>query len=138
MESYERMGLAILSAVAGGSFALIRRWGRETARTLHQAHPRLVAEGDPQETLRRLEGLREDLFDFPAIQTRMIRDGEVHLEIGYGMSPRAEEAACHQTMGFIEQLLESSRAEKIVVDPIRSSWTGDDETVVRARWLPRW
>lgn len=138
MESYERMGLAIMDKIAGGSFALIRRWGRETVRALHQVHPDLIEEGDPTETFRRFDRIRETFFDFPAVESKFIREGQAVFEIQYGMSPRAEEAACHQSLGFFERLLELSGAEKIVVEPISRSWAGDDRTVVAARWRPKW
>ena len=138
MESYERMGLAILDRIAGGSFALIRRWGRETARALHQANPRVVVEGDPRETLTRFDGLRGALFDFPAFALSSLREGEALFEIDYGMGPRAEEAGCQQSVGVIEQLLELAGAEKVIVEPISRSWAGADTTVIRAKWSPRW
>lgn len=138
MGSYERMGLAIMDKVAGGSLSLIRRWGRETVAALHEKHPHMIVEGDPQETFRRFDNFREILFDFPAVLFRFIRDGEVLLEIDYGMSPRAEETASHQSMGFIERLLELAGAEKITVEQVSRSWAGDDKTAIRARWSPMW
>ena len=138
MGSYERMGLAIMVTVAGGSLSLIRRWGRDTARTLQEKFPQLIAESDPAETLRRFDGLRETLFDFPAYHSNLVRDGEVHIHLDYGMGVRAEEAACEQSMGVIEQLLELSGAEKAGVELISRSWAGAEKTVIRARWRPSW
>lgn len=138
MESYERMALAIMDKIAGGSFSLIRRWGRDSVAVLHEKHPHMIAEDDPRETLRRFDTLSETLFDFPAVELRFIRDGEAHLEIDYGMGARAEEIATHQTVGVIERLLELAGAEKVAVEPISRSWTGDGRTVIRAKWSPGW
>lgn len=138
MDSYERMGLAILDNVAEGEMALIHRWGRETVDILYESQPYLIQAGDPRETFTRFDVLRQTLFDFPAVQSKFIRDGKVLLQIDYGMSPRAEEAACHQSLGFIERLLELAGAEKIAVGLTRRSWNGDDDTVMEVSWSPRW
>lgn len=138
MDSYERMGLAILDNIAGGDMELIHRWGRETVDLLHESQPYLIADGDPSETFNRFDVLRQTLFDFPAVQSRFIRDGKVSILIDYKMSARAEEAACHQSLGFIERLLELAGAENIQVGLARRSWSGDGDTVMEVAWSPKW
>lgn len=138
MESYERMGLSIMDNIAGGDLDLIQRWGRATVDLLHQSQPDIFAEGDPRETFVRFDVLRRTLFDYPAVESRYLRDGKVILEVDYGMSSRAEEAACHQSMGFLERLLEVSGAEEIRVELMERAWRGDDRTVLCVRWRPLW
>ncbi len=141
METYERMGLAILDQVAAGDLELIHRWGRDTVDLLQQAEPYLIAEGDPRETFSRFDVLRQMLFDFPAVESKGVRDGKATLELSFGMSQRAEEAACHQSIGFLERLLELSGAEGISVVPLRYAWEEGEEggaTVIEVRWRPTW
>jgi hypothetical protein len=138
METYERMGLAILANVAQGDLSLIRRWGRETLDLLCDQEPDLLALGDPRETFARFHVLRQSLFDFPAVEARVVRDGKALLEIDYGMSPLAEEAACHQSLGFLERLLELSGAEEIDVSLTACSWSGAERTVMKVCWRPMW
>jgi hypothetical protein len=138
METYERMGLAILETVADGDLGLIRLWGRETLDLLVEKEPDLLALGDPRETFARFQVLRQTLFDFPSVEARVVRDGKALLEIDYGMSPLAEEAACHQSLGFLERLLELSGADEIDVRLTACSWSGAERTVMKVCWRPRW
>jgi hypothetical protein len=138
METYERMGLAILENVAQGDLGLIRRWGRETVDVLYREQPDLFAHGDPRETFSRFQGLRQTLFNFLCVESRLIKDGKALLIIDYGMSPLAEEAACHQSIGFMERLMELSGAEDVEVRLTACSWKGDERTVMEVLWRPKW
>jgi hypothetical protein len=138
METYERMGLAILETVAHGDLSLIHRWGRETVDLLCEQEPDLLALGDPRETFARFHVLRQSLFDFPAVEATVVRDGKALLEIDYGMSSPAEEAACHLSMGFLERLLELCGAEEIDVSLTACSWEGAERTEMTVRWRPMW
>ena len=138
MATYERMGLAILDQVAEGDFDLIHRWGRDTVDLMQKVEPYLIAEGDPRETFSRFDVLRQMLFDFPAVESKGVRDGKAVLEINFGMSQRAEEAACHQSIGFLERLLELSGADEINVKPLSYSWEEGGVTVIEVRWRPTW
>jgi hypothetical protein len=134
MDVYERMGLAILAEIAGNDLELVRKWGRQTIDELVHAQPELFTNADARETFMRFQVLRQSLFDFPAARITAIHDGEARLEISYGMSPKAEEAATYQSMGFIERLLEISRASNPDVRLRTCSWKGDDATVILVRW----
>jgi hypothetical protein len=93
-----------------------------------------LASADPRKTFMRFQVLRQSLFDFPAVRITAIHDGEARLEISYGMSPRAEQAATHQTIGFLQRLLEISGARNPDVRLRARSWDGDDTTVLLVRW----
>jgi hypothetical protein len=137
MDVYERMGLAILAEIARGDLDLVRHWGWQSINELAVAQPELFAFADTRETFMRFQILRQSLFDFPAARITSIHDGEARLEISYGMSPKAEEAATYQSMGFLERLLEISKARKPEVHLKARSWQGDAATIVLVRWEPR-
>ena len=134
MDVYERMGLAILAKIARNDLELVRNWGRQSIDELALAQPELFASADARETFMRFQVLRQSLFDYPAARIIAIHDGEARLEISYGMSPKAEEAATHQSMGFLERLLEISKASNPEVRLRTRSWEGDDTTVILVRW----
>lgn len=134
MDVYERMGLAILAEIAGNDLEMVRNWGRQTIDELALAQPELFAFADVRETFMRFQVLQQSLFDFPAVRITAIHDGEARLEISYGMSPKAEEAATHQSLGFIERLLEIANARNPEVSLRTRSWAGDDTTVILVRW----
>jgi hypothetical protein len=134
MDVYERLGLAILGEIAGNDLELVRNWGRQTIDELAFAQPELFAGADLRETFMRFQVLRQSLFDYPAARITAIHDGEARIEISYGMSPKAEEAATYQSIGFLERLLEISGARNPEVRLRTRSWEGDDTTVIHARW----
>jgi hypothetical protein len=134
MEVYERMGLAILAEIAGNDLELVRKWGRQTIDALLPLQPELFARTDPRETFMRFQVLRQSLFDYPAARLTAIHDGEARLAIAYGMSPKAEEAATYQSMGFLERLLEISGGREPDVRLRERSWAGDDTTLIVIRW----
>src|SRR5690349_4323815 len=57
METFERMGNAILGVITRGELFPVRLWGRYSAVQLAKAHPMLLDEGDPAETLARFRVL---------------------------------------------------------------------------------
>lgn len=138
MESYERLGLAILDHVAKGNLARIRRWGKATVDILYEMQPDVFKPGDPRETLARFDVLGGTLFNWPAARTTVIRDGKACVDLDYGMSPRAEEAACHQSLGFLERLLERAGADGIKVRVVKGTWAGDPNTEIEVTWTPLW
>jgi hypothetical protein len=133
MDVYERFGLAILEEIAHGDLSLAREQGRKTIDELATRLPELFVPSDPRETFMRFQVLRQSLFDFPAASIGAIHDGEARMEIAYGMSPKAEQAATFQSMGFLERLLELSGAEPNVTLRTRS-WEGDETTMIVVKW----
>jgi hypothetical protein len=135
MATFERFGLAILDHLKGTTLEAVRFWGRFSASTFWESNPELVVEGEPVESLMRLKVIQRTLFDFPAFDMPMLAEGHAYVTIAYLMSPRAEEAASHQTMGFCEGVLSLAG----VITPIESSfkkraWQGDDETLLELTW----
>jgi hypothetical protein len=135
METFERFGVAILSE-HGGSLDAVRLWGRLSANQYSAEHVDLVAPHDPVESLMRLKVLRSTLFDFPAFDIPMLNDSHAHVVVTYHMGPVAEEAACHQTMGFCEQILSLAGAIDVQSSFEERSWTGDPRTLCSFEWRP--
>lgn len=134
MESFERMGLAILAEIAKGDVELSRLWGKAQVEWVNVQHPGLVAMGDPCDTLMRFRVLRNSFFDYPALEIRAISDGEAAVEVGYGMSAVAEQAASLQTMGFFERLLELAGARNVNAWFSSQAWGKDPVSTLQLRW----
>jgi eukaryotic-like serine/threonine-protein kinase len=133
METFERMGLAILAEITS-DMQLARAWGRAQIDGLSRTHGNLVAPGDPCDTLMRFRVLRRGFFDFSALDIPSLHDGEAIVLVDYGMSARAEEAASWQTLGFFERLLEVSGARNVLAQFSSTSWTGDLVTTIQLHW----
>lgn len=134
MESFERMGNAILAEVAGSDLEAVRLWGRFSVDALRAQNPQLVADGDPVETLMRFRVLRSTFFDFDALEIPTLVDGQAMIVIRYHMGETAEEAASYQTMGFFERLLEIGGALNVYAQFKERSWNGDARTVLEVLW----
>jgi hypothetical protein len=134
METFERMGLAILTAIAQNDLDAVRIFGRGSIDWLCQTYVNLVASGDPRDTLMRFQVLRRGFFDYTALEIASISDGEASIVVSYGMGPRAEEAASWQTLGFFERLLEVSGATQVKAWFSSRSWADDLVTIVELRW----
>jgi hypothetical protein len=136
METFERMGLAILTEIAHGDLETVRAFGRFSIDWLCQQQPSLVAPGDPCDTLMRFQVLRNGFFNYPALEISSVFDGEACIRVGYGMGPRAEEAASWQTLGFFERLLSVAGAKDVRVWFSTRTWDGGPATVMQLRWAP--
>jgi hypothetical protein len=138
MESFERMGNQILATVAGGQLLAVHHWGRLSASVLRAAHPQLLAQDDPVESLSRFRVLRATFFDFEAIEVPMLHDGEAQLVIHYYMGMPAEEAAAVQTQGFFEGLLWLAGAKDVRSSFREKSWEGAARTLLDLKWRGPW
>ena len=134
METFERLGLAILKVVARGQIHRVREWGRASIEHLAKTVEQLIVEGDPRESLMRFQVYRRTFFDFEALTTLNLSDGAAELQVAYGMSPLAEEAAATQTVGFCVGLLERAGAKSVRGYFTEESWKGADRTVVGLAW----
>jgi hypothetical protein len=134
MATFERLGVAILSHIEGTTLDAVRLWGAFSAAQYVREHPQLIARGDPAETLMRLKVLRATLFDFPAFDIQLLEERQAHIVVDYRMGPVAEEAACHQTMGFCEGVLSLAGVRSISASFLERSWAGDPRTVIALKW----
>ncbi len=134
MDTFERMGLAILAEIAHEDLEMVQAWGRVSIDGLTSVEPNLIAPGDPRETLMRFQVLRSGFFDYSALTSREITDAEALVDVHYEMGARAEEAATHQTMGFFERLLAIAGAREVVVKLVSKSWALDPTTTIAMNW----
>ena len=134
MATFERFGLAILKVVAEGNLQHVRVWGQVSASRVAASVPDLLVPGDPRESLMRLQVFRRCFFDFEALSILQISDTSADVWIGYGMSPAAEEAACIQTLGFFEGLVELAHGTSVKSSFPESAWVGDRRTVLSLGW----
>jgi hypothetical protein len=134
MDTFERMGNQILELVARGDLGAVREWGRRSVDQLRADLPGLIAYGDPMESISRFQVLRSVYFDFDAIEILMLHEGAALIGITYHMGMPAEQAACCQTQGFFERLLELSGAVDVVAGFGERSWAGDGRTVLAIEW----
>ena len=134
METFERMGNAILSEVADNDVELVRAWGWASVEPLRRAFPMLVADGDPIESLARFRVMRATFFDFEAITLASLEGDEARIGIAYQMGARAEEAAAYQTMGFFEGVVQAAGVKSPRAAFSERSWTGDTRTLLVLAW----
>lgn len=134
MATFERLGLAVLHTIAANDFALVRRWGRESVDAVVSAADQLVVPGDPRESLMRFQVYRRTFFDFEALSVLQVCDGSAQLQISYGMSSGAEQAAAIQTLGFFEGLVAKAGGTDVTGVFSERSWEGDAHTVVSLAW----
>jgi len=134
METFERFGIAILSELDGANLDAVRAWGRFSASQYSIEHPDLVALNDPVESLMRVKVMRSTLFNFPAFDIPMLIESHAHVVVTYHMGRTAEEAACHQTMGFCEEVLLLSGAADVHAIFQERTWTGDPRTLFSLEW----
>lgn len=134
METFERMGNAILTEIAHDDLEAVRMWGRFSVDALRAATPDLVSPGDPVETMMRFRVLRSTYFDFDALTVSSVTEDHARIAIHYYMGRIAEEAASLQTLGFFERLLEIADATNVHARFVKRSWVGDGETVLEIDW----
>jgi hypothetical protein len=136
IETFERFGIAILSGLDGATLDAVRSWGRFSASQYSAEHPNFVALNDPVESLMRLKVMRSTLFNFPAFDILMLIESHADVVVTYHMGRTAEEAACHQTMGFCEEVLSISGATDVHAAFQERSWVGDPRTLFSLEWGP--
>ena len=135
MESFERLGLVILDELVGRERDAVRLWGRSIITNVVQFVPSLVARGDARESIVRLGRFLGSLFDFPAIEVVSVSERRAVVQIAYGMHAEAEAAACWQTQGFFEALVQESGGTGLSVE-LRSGVEGEarSPTVLALEW----
>jgi hypothetical protein len=134
MATFERLGIVVLHLIAKNEFHLVREWGRQSVKNIAQNVDQLVVPDDPRESLMRFQVFRRTFFDFEALSVLQVSDGAAQLQISYGMSSAAEQAASIQTMGFCEGLIDLARGRSIKAGFSERSWEGDPHTVLNLSW----
>jgi len=133
MATFERLGIAILDHLEGATLDAVRLWGRFSAQQFED-DSNMIVPGEPVESLMRLRVVRSTLFDFPAFDIPMLTEGHAYVAMTYHMSPRAEEAACNQTMGFCEGVVSLSGGGNVRAVFKERAWEGDSRTLFDLEW----
>jgi hypothetical protein len=134
METFARFGLAILDEIAQGDTFLARAWGRLSLDYVVTVHESLLVPGDPRESLMRLIVFRDSFFDFDAVSMPRLTDTHAAVQVHYGMTPRAEQAASFQTIGFFGRLVELAGGVGVLTEFTQRSWEGDATTEFTIDW----
>lgn len=134
MDTFERLGLAVLGLIAGGDLEAAHAWGRLSVDRMAARREELVSPGDPGGTMRRFNEARSTFFDFDGVWLEEVNAEAALIRIDYGMSPPAEEAAAQQTRGFFERLLELAAASDIEARFVERSWVTYGPTLLRITW----
>jgi len=134
METFERMGNAILKEIAHFDLDAVRAWGMLQLEQLRSEQPMLLAPNDPVETLMRFRVHRATFFDFDTLSIPTLTIDHAHVVIGYNMGAMAEEAASHQTMGFFEALLAAAGARDVRARFLQRAWDGAQSTILELEW----
>jgi hypothetical protein len=133
MATFERLGIAILDHLEGATLDAVRLWGRFSAQQFED-NSDMIVPGEPVESLMRLRVVRSTLFDFPAFDIPMLTEGHAYVAMTYHMSPRAEEAACNQTMGFCEGVVSLSGGTNVRAVFKERAWERDSRTLFDLEW----
>ncbi len=136
MDVFERLGIGILHEIAKGQKDAVRMWGYFQVDALQELHPSLITPGDPCESMRRFEVLRNGFFNFEALQVVAVSENTAHVRVAYHMSAVAEEAASWQTLGFFERLVTLAGGENVFAELTEKSWAGDLRTTIELAWRP--
>lgn len=134
MDSFERLGVAILEEIVGRERASVRLWGHAQVTTILRFVPELLARGDPKESVARLGAFLATLFDFRAIELESTAERSATIRIDYGMQPLAEEAACWQTQGFFEALVQESGGRGLSAQLTHAPGALHHPTVLTLEW----
>jgi len=133
-EAFERMGLAIITEIAGGDFEGPYLWGRASVDGLSAIHESLVCHDDPMVSLMRFQVLRTSFFNFDPVVFESITGNRAIMKIEYGMCGIAEHAATGQTLGYFERILELSGACNVQHRYLGRIWEGDPITRLAMTW----
>jgi hypothetical protein len=135
METFERLGVAILKEIAHGQQEGVRMWGRFQVMSSQRQFPELVAAGSPRETIMRFRTLSRGFFDYDAVEILDVEDEEATVSIAYRMGALAEETACNQSFGFFEGLVEAGGGKETRAAFTACSWKGAPRTLIRLQWV---
>ncbi len=136
METFERLGKAILAEIAANDLELVRIWGRMSVDGHGKLPDGLLAPGNPRESMMRFKVFRSTFFDFEAVKITTLLEQKAQMIIDYHMGRKAEEAAAYQTMGFFERMLELAGARAVEATFLSRRWIGEPRTVLLLAWQP--
>ncbi|MCB9605492.1 MAG: hypothetical protein H6716_02815 [Polyangiaceae bacterium] len=135
LETFERLGVAILNTVAQGSISMVRVWGHLQVDAMLRIHPEVLAPGDAYESLHRVIVHRKGYFDFDVLTAREVLDDHASFELNYAFSDLGELAACMQTLGAFEELVKRAGGKQVDARFTERRWEGDRRTLFLLSWV---
>jgi hypothetical protein len=135
MATFERLGIGILREIAHGQLDGVRMWGGFQVDSVRKHLPDLIARNDPRETMMRFRILSRSLFDYGAVTVLSVDDDSAIVGIAYGMSQVAEETASHQSLGFMERLVQMAGGKNVEARFTSKSWAGAECTRIALHWV---
>ena len=134
LETYQRLGAAVLHEIAKGKVELVRQWGRISMEELTKVYANLVCAGNPLRSLEIFQLLRTRFFDSEVLEVTPVGDNGARIKVDATFAGEAEEAYAYQMLGSFERLLELSGAKNIKYRFSQASRKGDPNTVIEIKW----
>ncbi len=134
LESFQRMGIAVLNEIAQGDVTVAYEWGQKSMDEMLKTYKNLGVKGDPHDALEKFKILRSRFFDFEGLDFVSQTEKSVSVKLDLAYEGVAEEAYAYQMTGSIERLLELAGAEGISSRFEKKAWESDDETVIEFSW----
>ncbi len=135
LESYQRMGVAVLRELAGGKMEVVRLWGRLSVDEMVKTYKTLVHPGEPLETMKTFQALRRRLLDFEGLAVRPLGPNRVRVTVDVPFDDKlADEAAAYQMLGSFERVLELSGARNVRCEFVSKVWEGAASSVLELSW----
>ncbi len=134
LDTFQRMGVAVLQEIAGGDVQVVREWGRSSLDELTKVYKSLVDPSGPVRSLERLKIMRNRFFDFEGLELEQLESNRVRVHVDMAFEKVADEAYAYQMLGTFERLLELSGAKNIKHEFIQKGWEQDPHTVMDLSW----
>ena len=134
LETYQRMGVAVLHEISKGDNEMARAWGRGAMDELVGIYKTLVKPGQPLDSMKKFQVLRSRFFDFEGLEVVPKEDKRVHVIVDVAFGGVADEAYAFQMLGSFERLLELSGAKNIQFEIIKKAWEGEPNSVLDISW----
>lgn len=134
METFERLGVAIICLVGDCSFAVPYGWGRVSANQLANLYKQLIVPDSPSKTVLQVHGLRGMFFNFDPVVVAACTESSAEIAIDYQMRDIPEAAACYQAMGFYEGIIYLSSGLSGSAVLTRRRWEGHPKSTLHLTW----
>ena len=135
LETYQRMGIAVLHEIAGAKMETVRAWGRMSTDEILNTYKTMIVEGEPVETLKKFQVLRNRFLDFEGLAVEPREGKRVRLNVDVPFNDKlADEACAFQMLGSFERLIELSGARNVRHEFVKKLWEGDPISVIEFSW----
>ncbi|MCA3013667.1 MAG: response regulator [Myxococcaceae bacterium] len=138
MEAFERLIHIVLDQVVRGETDAVRLWGRQQVGAAVSVVPGLAPSDGVRGALSTYRAFLASLYDFPVVELASLDDEHCTLSLGFGLGPRAEEAALWLTAGFLEEFVSMAGGREALARLDQKGWeSGAPRSSVTVRWTTR-